>query len=75
MTSGQVSYQLSSSLALGVKVLPQNPPTKTENTQGPNAQTDAATMLKSGLTQSQVPGSAVPLAPLANWRDQRRSYA
>ena len=44
MALEQASYQLSSLLALGVKVLPQNPPTKTENAQGRNAQTDAATM-------------------------------
>ena len=66
MASGQVSYQLSSSLALGVKA-----PTKTVNTQGRNAQTDAATILELALSRTQVPGDAVPLVPLANWRDRR----
>ena len=72
--SVQVSYQLSSLPVLGLKVFTQNPPTKTENDQGRNAQTDAATtfatILELVLSPSQVPGGAAYLAPLANWRDR-----
>ena len=62
--SVQVSYLFAALLALEVEVFPQNPPTKTVNAQGRNAQTDAATILDQGSLSPQSREALYPWLPL-----------